>query len=263
MKIIVCVCLLLFVTEYSGESSALTNHRSKHEVEATPESAKVEAISESAKNAVRALKKLEARYQAGISYRDYAPALGDATFEVNMFMESDDSKKLESLAASIKKTLQYYAYANTLWGYQFTTSKENKEDYIDNRFYDINSDIIKEFLKLYPEANKSVNFDFNGTKMHYSVAIAYVFSAASKELANSFALLNNNTTQSTPTTKETISIPQQTPTIQPIPVAKPVIETTAPTPQSYQKPKSKPINDLNDCRYLETDFAIAECVRGK
>jgi hypothetical protein len=47
MKIIVCVCLLLFVTEYSGESSALTNHRSKHEVEATPESAKVEAISES------------------------------------------------------------------------------------------------------------------------------------------------------------------------------------------------------------------------
>jgi hypothetical protein len=66
------------------------------------------------------------------------------------------------------------------------------------------------------------------------------------------------------TVKETVSIPQQapTPTIQPIPVVKPVIENPTPTNQSYQKPKSKPINDLKDCRYLETDFAIAECVRG-
>jgi hypothetical protein len=67
-----------------------------------------------------------------------------------------------------------------------------------------------------------------------------------------------------PPVKETVSIPQQTPAIQPIPVAKPVIETTTPTNQSYQQPKSKqPVNDLKDCRYLETDFAIAECVRGK
>jgi hypothetical protein len=66
--------------------------------------------------------------------------------------------------------------------------------------------------------------------------------------------------------KETVSIPQQTPAIQyqPIPVAKPVIETTTPTHQNYQQPKPKqPVNDSKDCRYLETDFAIAECVRGR
>jgi hypothetical protein len=57
---------------------------------------------------------------------------------------------------------------------------------------------------------------------------------------------------------------EKAPAIQPIPVAKPVIETTTPTYQSYKQPKSKqPVNDLNDCRYLETDYAIAECVRGK
>jgi hypothetical protein len=50
---------------------------------------------------------------------------------------------------------------------------------------------------------------------------------------------------------------------QPIPVAKPVIETTTPTHQNYQQPKPvQPVNDSKDCRYLETDFAIAECVRG-
>jgi hypothetical protein len=54
--------------------------------------------------------------------------------------------------------------------------------------------------------------------------------------------------------------PQQTPApqYQPIPV-----ETTTPTHQNYQQPKPKqPVNDPKDCRYLETDFAIAECVRG-
>jgi hypothetical protein len=58
---------------------------------------------------------------------------------------------------------------------------------------------------------------------------------------------------------------QQTPTpqYQPIPVAKPVIETTTPPHQNYQQPKPKqPVNDSKYCRYLETDFAIAECVRG-
>jgi hypothetical protein len=74
--------------------------------------------------------------------------------------------------------------------------------------------------------------------------------------------LDNNTTQSTPTVKETISISQQTsaPQYKPIPVAKSVIENTTPTQQSKSV---QPINDLKDCRYLETDFAIAECVRGK
>ncbi|MEY3880413.1 MAG: hypothetical protein RIQ94_1209 [Pseudomonadota bacterium] len=69
----------------------------------------------------------------------------------------------------------------------------------------------------------------------------------------------------TPTVSKDVE-PQQTPApqYQPISVvAKPVIETTTSTNQNYQQPKPKqPVNYLKDCRYLETDFAIAECVRG-
>lgn len=172
---------MLFITEYSAESSALKKHQPMHEVK---------AISESAKNAVRALKKLEARCQAGISYRDYAPALGDATFEVNMFIETDDSKKLENLTASIKKTLLHYVNANILWELRFSMKHE---------IYDIYSDFTSSFFQLYPEANKSVEEggiiskldDYPNGAVYFPIAISYVFSEASKELANSFALLNN------------------------------------------------------------------------
>jgi hypothetical protein len=48
---------------------------------------------QSAKEAVRALPKLQARVEAGISYRDYSPALGDALFEVKLFLQSPGAKE--------------------------------------------------------------------------------------------------------------------------------------------------------------------------
>ncbi|MGD0217487.1 MAG: hypothetical protein ABSC45_08265 [Desulfobaccales bacterium] len=51
------------------------------------------AFSQSAKDALRAMKKLQARTQAGISYNDYAPALGEAKFEINLFLESPAAKE--------------------------------------------------------------------------------------------------------------------------------------------------------------------------
>jgi len=39
------------------------------------------------------MKKLQARTQAGISYNDYAPALGEAKFEINLFLESPAAKE--------------------------------------------------------------------------------------------------------------------------------------------------------------------------
>jgi hypothetical protein len=71
---------------------------------------------QSAKEAIRALKKLEARVQVGISYRDYAPALGDAQFEVNLFLESPEAKSKSELSQSIKKAMELYLQANTIWG---------------------------------------------------------------------------------------------------------------------------------------------------
>ena len=47
---------------------------------------------QSAKDAVRALQKFQARIEVGISYRDYAPALGDVKFEVNQFLRSPEAQ---------------------------------------------------------------------------------------------------------------------------------------------------------------------------
>jgi hypothetical protein len=52
------------------------------------------AFAESAKEAIRALRKLEAKIEVGISYADYLTALGDANFEAKMFLESPEAKEI-------------------------------------------------------------------------------------------------------------------------------------------------------------------------
>ena len=72
-------------------------------------------LAQSAKDAVRALQRLQARVEAGISYRDYAPALGDALFEVKLFLRSPEAKTKPALAAAISKAMEYYQTAGEMW----------------------------------------------------------------------------------------------------------------------------------------------------
>jgi hypothetical protein len=164
----------------------LIKQQPKQEVKSTKiEKVVIKTIPESAKNAVKALKKLEARCQAGISYRDYSPALGDAKFDVNMFIETNDAKELEKLRLSIMKSIQHYEYANIIWQLRFALEQE---------LYDVNSSFASGFFAAYPEANKKETeggiIDDKYNKIFFQTAISYVFSTASKELTNSFALLN-------------------------------------------------------------------------
>jgi hypothetical protein len=78
----------------------------------TKEEVIVKAFPESAKNAVRALKKMEARCSSGLTVGNYNSALGDATFEVNMFVQSKESNDFESLKSSVIKTEQFYKQAS-------------------------------------------------------------------------------------------------------------------------------------------------------
>jgi hypothetical protein len=72
-------------------------------------------FAQSAKDAVRALQKLQARVESGISYRDYAPALGDALFEVKLFLRSPEAKTKPELAAAVSKAMEYYQTAGEMW----------------------------------------------------------------------------------------------------------------------------------------------------
>jgi hypothetical protein len=104
-------------------------------------------FAQSAKDAVRALKKLEARCQAGISYRDYGPALGDAKFEVNLFRDSREAAVSPELALRVEKAMIHYEDAATAWRQKFHSW---------NHFGMLKADetVAKIMLENYPVMNK-------------------------------------------------------------------------------------------------------------
>jgi|GEM_PF-437455 hypothetical protein len=110
-------------------------------------------LSESAKEAIRALKKLEARCQAGISYKDYGPALGDAKFAVNLFLESPEAKVKDEFTDAIKKVMSHYETGGKVWQKKFSgrgvsnVIVRNEPDY----------GYFRSILELYPKAMNDFN----------------------------------------------------------------------------------------------------------
>jgi hypothetical protein len=103
------------------------------------------SFAKSAKEALKELKKIEARTETGISYRDYPKVLADAKVEVNEFLESKEAKKKPQLAEHIKKALDYYLIAGDIWNIKFMRGRPN--DIIPT-----NSSEGKIIYKLYPKA---------------------------------------------------------------------------------------------------------------
>ena len=76
----------------------------------------VPAFGQSAKEAIKALKKLEARCETGTNYRDYVNAMVDAKFEVNLFLEGSEAKSSPpSLVESITNAMRAYEKAKDDW----------------------------------------------------------------------------------------------------------------------------------------------------
>jgi hypothetical protein len=75
--------------------------------------------SDSKKNAgdkaVRALQKLQARVEVGISYQDYTSALEDTKSEVNLFLQSPEAKKRLELTMTIEKAMRHYQAVTDVW----------------------------------------------------------------------------------------------------------------------------------------------------
>jgi hypothetical protein len=73
------------------------------------------AYGQSEKDAIKALKKLQAKIESGISYQKYREALGDTNSEVKLFLESKNATKDLALTQSIKKIMSNYQDAADLW----------------------------------------------------------------------------------------------------------------------------------------------------
>lgn len=112
-------------------------------------------FAQSGKEALFGLKKLQARCESGISYRDYSNAVADAKFPVNLFMESAEAKKFPELADSMKEVLKHYEYAGYLWNRKMSVRPESAADLEGNMlrggFIVVNSSLGKELHNLYPE----------------------------------------------------------------------------------------------------------------
>jgi hypothetical protein len=79
----------------------------------------VPVFAQSAKDAILALKKLEARIEAGVNYRDYAQALGEAKFPIKLFQESAEAKENQEVNSHITASIGYFEIAKLVWDYKF------------------------------------------------------------------------------------------------------------------------------------------------
>ena len=70
--------------------------------------------------AIGALKKLRSLIQAGISYENYTPALGEALYRANLFLEGPEATKRPQLAKSIVKVVNHYIMVKEVWGFMVT-----------------------------------------------------------------------------------------------------------------------------------------------
>jgi hypothetical protein len=77
------------------------------------------SFAQSSKEALMALKKLQAKIQVGISYKEYGPACGDAKFPVNLFLESPQAKQNVKFTQSIKDAMKHYEGALEVWSCRF------------------------------------------------------------------------------------------------------------------------------------------------
>jgi hypothetical protein len=148
------------------------------------------AFGQSAEEAIRALKILEAKTEAGISYSDYWPALGGAKFEVNMYLDTKEAKSKVKLTESIKKTLRHYENAAKVW-----RGALNNNDIIYT-----NTKLAEWIIQVYPDMKKPYNEggvtqmsnDGKGEFLAYPKLIRMIWKEASSELKSAAALLSDN-----------------------------------------------------------------------
>ena len=122
-----------------------------------------------AKDAMAALQKLEARFLAGISYRDYTPVLGETVHQVRVFLESTGAAEKPELVASVQKVLFHYAMIKEVWNDRFK-DRENKDP-----------NLAKKVASLYPDVGQSRNYDY---------IINVILKEASQELKKAGSLIH-------------------------------------------------------------------------
>jgi hypothetical protein len=109
------------------------------------------SFAQTAKDALLALKKIQAKIQVGISYNDYGPACGDAKLQVNLFLDSSEAKQNFKLTEAIKNAMKHYEGALEVWGCRFGGG--TLTEVLSTPTYDV---VIQSILRNNPELRSLV-----------------------------------------------------------------------------------------------------------
>jgi hypothetical protein len=115
------------------------------------------AYGQTALDTVRALKKLEARIDIGLNYKEYALNLADAKVEASLFLESSVAKQNKALANLIQKILSHYETARVVWNLKVTKTEDfgTAFGHLMSLQDGEEGDLGRNLLQQYPQANKS------------------------------------------------------------------------------------------------------------
>ncbi len=112
------------------------------------------AVSQQEKDAVVALKKLEAKVQTGINLSDYVAALGETTFAVNMLENGKDSKNQE-VDDVIRSALADYKLSGDVWRLRIETTLNPRDATIRGAIRVTDAE-AQNILSKIPSANKPI-----------------------------------------------------------------------------------------------------------
>jgi hypothetical protein len=143
------------------------------------------SFAQSAKEALMALKKLQAKIQIGISYKEYGPACGDAKFPVNLFLEGDEAKKDFKFTQAIKTAMKHYEGAFEVWGCMF--GLYGLTEVLTTPMYD---PVIQNILKNNPELRSLVAQ--NSGNLPVTQGTNILLRAASQDTDNASRLFSLN-----------------------------------------------------------------------
>ena len=127
----------------------------------------ITVFADTSRDAIKALKKIEAYTQIGVSKTEYVAALRDAQFEVNLYfyLDNPDHKKEHELSALINQIMENYVFAGNLW---------KQGEWIHLRE-------ATELLKKHPDISQDANIVQERT-VQIQPAISFIWEKASADL---------------------------------------------------------------------------------
>jgi hypothetical protein len=135
--------------------------------------------------ALKALKKFEARCEVGISYIEYSSALADVQFQAKAYFDNNDegaNPDLE-LARCLVDALADYRAAGIMWNFKVGL---NYDDVIGE-----SSDLWKDFIKTFPDGVQLLQPGSSqyGAHAYFPSMLSYVWEQASQKIDRASLLI--------------------------------------------------------------------------